>query len=85
MTEVTISTGVKTLITDAKTIKMKAGYAELGFINFPSDIIASYCPYTKPSLVTSWMNKAGNVWRLRGRDEKILQVFNTALEAVRKE
>lgn len=59
-----------------KMARLKVKYQEIGFVEFPRELISSYCPknYT-PIQVHEWFISANNVWLLRNGNEQMISMY----------
>lgn len=79
MTEVIIKTDIKTLVHDAKVIKVKAGLYRKGIDKFPRELMEKKSPFKTFEATHKWLVLAQNVWAGRSRNNRVLETLQEIL------
>ena len=77
---ITITTESEKILEDAKVLKVKAGFLDIGIDKFPTSLIAGYCPEKQAVNISKWMNRASMIWHGRVRNQEFTAMFEKSLK-----
>jgi len=80
MKQIVINTNNPLIELDARILKVKAGFCDLGFKTFPTSIIEESCEYKTALASQKWLTSMKRAWSLRNRDKNSIEDLEGILE-----